>query len=216
MVKYFVHKDGRIYLVKKNDKFCLPSKEEIPFEIEIKNKINCKGDVYFCSPKIDYFPEDWPHNDELIIRDDVDKEVKEAFFYSLCRPVVGGIILNDKNEVLMVYGNRGLSKGFWNAPGGFVEFGEDPAESIVREVFEEIGYKVSVDRLFGVYSKIYERNTPGYYMIGIFYVLKIEDKSSNIDETEINKVKFMPIEEAIEKTKNRFVKIAFKDLLKEL
>ena len=214
-MKYYIHKDGRVFLVKKEGKWTLPTKEEIPFEIKIKDKIQIKEKVYFCNPVINYFPKDWIHNDEFFLRDDVDKLVKEAFLFSLCRPVVEGIILNEKNEVLMVYGNRGLSRGFWNAPGGFMEFGEDPKESLIREVFEETGYRVSVERLLNVYSYTFPQYH-GYYNICLFYILKIEEKVGDIDKTEISKMKFMPIKEAIEKTKNYFVKQALKDLLKEI
>ena len=40
----------------------------------------------------------------------------------------------------------------WNLPGGKVEAGEAPWEAAVREVHEEIGLHVRVDRLLGVYS----------------------------------------------------------------
>lgn len=36
-------------------------------------------------------------------------------------------------------------KRFWTVPGGEIEEGETPAEAAVREVFEETGYKASVD-----------------------------------------------------------------------
>ena len=39
----------------------------------------------------------------------------------------------------------------WNLPGGRVERGEAPWEAVVREVEEEIGLVVHVERLVGVY-----------------------------------------------------------------
>lgn len=41
----------------------------------------------------------------------------------------------------------------WNLPGGGLEPGEKPDECVVREVREETGLNVAVDRLVGVYSK---------------------------------------------------------------
>ena len=41
----------------------------------------------------------------------------------------------------------------WNLPGGGMEKGETVDEAVVREVREETGLEVEVDRLVGVYSK---------------------------------------------------------------
>jgi ADP-ribose pyrophosphatase YjhB (NUDIX family) len=41
---------------------------------------------------------------------------------------------------------------FWNQPGGGMEPGEAPWEGVVREVREEVGLEVAVERLAGVYS----------------------------------------------------------------
>ncbi|MBK5305478.1 MAG: NUDIX domain-containing protein [Frankiaceae bacterium] len=42
--------------------------------------------------------------------------------------------------------------GKWMLPGGGIEHGEEPCEAVVREVAEETGYTVAVDRLFEVGS----------------------------------------------------------------
>ena len=42
---------------------------------------------------------------------------------------------------------------WWNLPGGGMEIGETVEETVIREVLEETGLKVSVERLIGVYSK---------------------------------------------------------------
>lgn len=40
----------------------------------------------------------------------------------------------------------------WTMPGGGLEHGEDPLDAVVREVEEETGYRVSVERLLGIDS----------------------------------------------------------------
>jgi 8-oxo-dGTP pyrophosphatase MutT (NUDIX family) len=40
----------------------------------------------------------------------------------------------------------------WNLPGGRVEAAESPWDAVVREVIEEVGLLVRVDRLLGVYA----------------------------------------------------------------
>jgi len=43
-------------------------------------------------------------------------------------------------------------RDMWNLPGGRVELGEAPWDAVVREVLEEVGLQVRVERLLGVYS----------------------------------------------------------------
>ena len=46
----------------------------------------------------------------------------------------------------------------WSLPGGMIEPGESWEEAGIREVFEETGYEISVERLVGVYKR---PNVPG-------------------------------------------------------
>ena len=43
--------------------------------------------------------------------------------------------------------------GWWNLPGGGLEYDETVEQALAREVREEIGVAVTVERLVGVYSK---------------------------------------------------------------
>jgi 8-oxo-dGTP diphosphatase len=39
----------------------------------------------------------------------------------------------------------------WNVPAGYVEIDENPAQAVVREVYEETGLQVEIDQLVNVY-----------------------------------------------------------------
>ncbi len=66
------------------------------------------------------------------------------------RPSVAAIIRNGDGAVLL---QRRSDNGLWGLPGGSVEIGESVSVAIVREVREETGLVVEVDRLVGVYSE---------------------------------------------------------------
>src|SRR5262249_31720119 len=66
-------------------------------------------------------------------------------------------LVRDGDRVLLsrFAGSGGLG-GVWSAPGGGVEFGESPAEAVVREVYEETGLHVRVTGLLDVTSVVHE------------------------------------------------------------
>ena len=64
------------------------------------------------------------------------------------RPSVSAVILRDGRVLLQ----QRADGGQWGLPGGSVEIGETVTAAVEREVREETGFEVTVDRLIGVYS----------------------------------------------------------------
>lgn len=64
--------------------------------------------------------------------------------------VVSVLVRDDKKRLLLIkHPHRG-----WELPQGHVEHGEDLFAAASREVLEESGYEVEVDRLLTVFSKL--------------------------------------------------------------
>lgn len=73
------------------------------------------------------------------------------------------VILDDEGRVLLARWTEGRRVS-WTMPGGGLEPGEDPEAAVRREVREETGYKVVVDELLGIHSRVIparRRVTPG-------------------------------------------------------
>lgn len=59
------------------------------------------------------------------------------------------VIIDDAGRMLLPHWHA-PGAGGWTLPGGGIEPGEDPADAVIREVFEESGYTCAIDHLLGV------------------------------------------------------------------
>jgi glycerol-1-phosphatase len=65
------------------------------------------------------------------------------------RPGVSAVIFDGEGRILL---QQRTDNGLWGLPGGAVEFGESVVAALHREVVEETGLTIEIDRLIGVYS----------------------------------------------------------------
>lgn len=63
------------------------------------------------------------------------------------------VITDDDDRVLLARWVQGR-RSSWTMPGGGLEPGEDPENAVRREVHEETGYRVVVDELLGIHSRV--------------------------------------------------------------
>jgi len=66
-------------------------------------------------------------------------------------PAAGGVVF-DKGRLLLVKRAHEPYVGKWTFPAGFMEWGESPEETTIRELKEETNYDVELDGLFHVYA----------------------------------------------------------------
>ncbi|MDE7452890.1 MAG: NUDIX domain-containing protein [Clostridia bacterium] len=102
---------------------------------------------------------------------------------------VGAIILKD-GKLLMVGNQR---SDYLYSVGGRIKFGETAEEAIVREVYEETGVKMEIDRLGFVHENYFYGDAPTnlgklIYEISFFFYMKVpkdfKPKSSSFTEDD--------------------------------
>lgn len=91
-------------------------------------------------------------------------------------------ILNENGQVLCV--QRNYPPFGWTTPGGRLEDNESPEEGVIREVLEETGYIVSIEKLIGIYSAPFKSD------LVISYLCKIIGREPWEPNDEISKVEF--------------------------
>ncbi len=117
-----------------------------------------------------------------------------------------GLIQNQNQEVLVVVPTW---RDSYDLPGGGVDKGEKIHEAIIREVYEETGYRATLDSNlpFHIEETNFYNNDENqyYYSINMFYKCKLISNVQNssvintIVEDEISKVEWRKINELTEK-----------------
>jgi 8-oxo-dGTP pyrophosphatase MutT (NUDIX family) len=64
-------------------------------------------------------------------------------------PSVAAVIRDAQGRLLLQEKSSGEA---WSLPAGGIELGESPQEAIIREVMEETGFEVQVERILAVYG----------------------------------------------------------------
>lgn len=104
-------------------------------------------------------------------------------------PSVAALVINEKQEVLLIKRGVAPSKGKWALPTGFIEQHETPEEAVVRELKEEAGVSGVIRGLVGVYTE-HTRMYGNVLLIG--YDLRITTGSPKSGSDTVA-VKYFPL-----------------------
>jgi 8-oxo-dGTP pyrophosphatase MutT (NUDIX family) len=83
----------------------------------------------------------------------------------------------DRRILLCRLSGREVEPGAWTLPGGGIDFGEDPANAVLRELEEESGLTGVVEGLAGVFSHRYEGSPYAdgrdLHFLGVLYRVRV-------------------------------------------
>lgn len=77
-------------------------------------------------------------------------------------------VIFQQNHVLL---HKLISDSFWALPGGRVEFLEPAQETIKREMQEELGIDICVEKLLWVVENFFIRNDKSYHELGFYFLI---------------------------------------------
>ncbi len=103
------------------------------------------------------------------------------------------VVLDEQDRVLLMWRHRFVSDIWnWELPGGIVEEGEEPAQTAVREIEEETGYRAhSVEHLVTFQPQIGMLDCPHY----VFLARRGECVGEPVEKTEMQRMEWVPLEE---------------------
>lgn len=93
------------------------------------------------------------------------------------------IVLPQEGGIVLIRRRNEPFKGQWCLPGGFVDVGESVEAAAVREMKEETGLDVKLERLVGVYSDP-ERDPRGHSVTVAFLASKAGGELRADDDAE--------------------------------
>lgn len=97
---------------------------------------------------------------------------------------VGALIVNDQQEVLIL--RRGPKSknqiGYWNQPGGMIEYGEKAEDAIKREVKEELNVEIELLKMLCHTDHILQEE--GEHWLAVAFLAKIIGGTPKIMEPD--------------------------------
>ncbi|HEX7002840.1 MAG TPA: NUDIX hydrolase [Trueperaceae bacterium] len=133
-----------------------------------------------------------PTNEE---RSDTLRGVPTAFD---TRVAAYGVIVRSGQILLAHWNAYGTTN--WTLPGGGLEFGEDPATAARREILEETGYHVCLERLLGVDNAFYpagkRMRSRGHHSFRVIYEARIDSgELANEANGTTDEARWFPLDE---------------------
>jgi 8-oxo-dGTP pyrophosphatase MutT (NUDIX family) len=145
----------------------------------------------------------------VIWNGDIDK-LKETFFKNFkVIEAAGGIVQNDKKEILFIH-----RLGKWDLPKGKIEKGEKEEECAIREVTEETGVTgLHLKKKIGETYHVYDEFGKHFLKISHWYHMTCSSKQKLLPQTEehITEIKWVKTLNIKEPVKNTYPSI--KDIL---
>lgn len=112
----------------------------------------------------------------------------------------GALIVNDKNQTLLLLrGTKSKNEaGFWNQPGGAVEFSEKIEDAVKREIKEELNVEIKIIKFLSFTDQILKAE--GQHWVALSFLAKIEKGQPKIMEPEkIAQIKWFDLDHLPEK-----------------
>jgi 8-oxo-dGTP pyrophosphatase MutT (NUDIX family) len=105
----------------------------------------------------------------------------------LSRVAAYALITDGDRVLLSRYAAHVPAAGLWMLPGGGVDFGETPADAVVREAYEETGLRVRVAGLLDVSATTerFERDGQRYESYGVHVLYRAEVTGGTLGVVEV-------------------------------
>jgi 8-oxo-dGTP diphosphatase len=93
--------------------------------------------------------------------------------YANPKPTASALCADGEGRLLLCRRAGDPFKGFWDLPGGFVEEGEHPLETLRRELHEETGLEVEPLEFFGIWMDRYGGDSTAQSTMNLYWTARV-------------------------------------------
>lgn len=140
--------------------------------------------------KFELLDKDGNRTGKIMTGSDIDDKSRIPKGYYVA--IVGVLIINDNNEVLLEKRSmlKKIDPGKWGICGGKVDYNEEPIDAGIRETYEEIGILLDKSEM-----KLLCVNKSETAYFNIFYVRKnIDINDCKLQKEEVDELRYFNIE----------------------
>jgi len=87
---------------------------------------------------------------------------------------VAAIIIHDGRVLI----HRRVQDDFWALPGGRIELGESSCRSLQREMREELGVDVTVERLLWIMENFFDFDDLAFHEVAMYYLVSLPEDAA--------------------------------------
>ena len=99
-----------------------------------------------------------------------------------------GVVFNEKGEALITRRNVSPFLGQWVMPGGTAEFGESIRETVIREVEEEVGVRLSCGEILGFKESLPSEASKFRHYLILYFRMEISSDPLRPNPEEISEI----------------------------
>lgn len=112
-------------------------------------------------------------------------------------PVVVGIIKEGDRVYLQLRKKPGHpTDGFWEFPGGNIEFGEKPEQAVIREIKEETNFEVEIVKMLPkIFTNVWSLPDGKVQILLLAYICRVVNGEHKHEESKASDGQFMNVEE---------------------
>ena len=115
---------------------------------------------------------------------------------------VRGAVFRDE-KILLV---RERSDGKWSLPGGWVDINDSPADAIVREIYEESGFRARAVKLAALFDRQRHPHPPSmYHIYKLLFLCELTGGEAQVSN-ETDAVEFFPLSSLPELSSGRITR----------
>lgn len=111
--------------------------------------------------------------------------------YAASFPTASAFVLDDEGRILLARRAHEPDAGRWDAPGGFLEEGEDPLAGLRRELAEETGLTVEPGDFVGAFTDTYGDDARSVAVLNLVWEARIVE-GEPVPADDVSELRWFP------------------------